>query len=140
LILGGPGAQLIQTIGNEEDPIDQSSVGSALDFKVAEKAVCTKEGKTFVEDVCANGYCQFECPLEGRGAETWFFGVAWRVGWAAETSVEGEEGYIANFPGVFFGEERGVVGLCVLVNGNDMNKPAWFGRRWRCRGAYYVVG
>jgi hypothetical protein len=79
-----------------------------------------------------------ECSLEGEGGETWFFGVAWRVGWAAETSVEGEEGYIANFPGIFFGEERGVVGLCVLGKGSGRDKPAWLGRRWRCRGALLV--
>jgi hypothetical protein len=111
------GAKFIQTIGNEEDAIDQSSVGSALNFKVSEQAVGTEEGETFVDDVCIHGDSQFECPLEGGGGETWFFGIAWRVGWAAETGVEGEKGYIADFPGVSFGEEGGVVGLCVLVDG-----------------------
>ena len=36
---------------------------------------------------------------------TWFFGVAWRVGWTAETGGEGKKGDISDFSHIFLAEE-----------------------------------
>ena len=48
---------------------------------------------------------------KGKGEGTWFFWVAWRVGWTAETGVEGQEGEVADFPGVCFRQEGRVICL-----------------------------
>jgi hypothetical protein len=48
---------------------------------------------------------------KGKGEGTWYFWVAWRVCWTAETGVEGQEGEVADFPGVCFRQEGRVICL-----------------------------
>lgn len=55
----GPGhfgcGDLGETVGDEEDEVDEDAVGGALDFKVAEERVGAEEVDAFVDDVRAGG-------------------------------------------------------------------------------------
>lgn len=44
---------LLQAVAEEPDAVDEEAVGWALDLKVAEKGVCSKESEDLVEDVVA---------------------------------------------------------------------------------------
>lgn len=53
----GPGhfgrGDLGETVGDEEDEVDEDAVGGALDFKVAEERIGAEEVDAFVDDVWA---------------------------------------------------------------------------------------
>ena len=43
--------KLVETIGNEENPVDKGTISRPFDFKVAEQTVCSEEGEAFFYDV-----------------------------------------------------------------------------------------
>lgn len=45
------GGELLQTVGEEEDAVDEEAVGRALDLEVAEEGVGAEEGEGFVDGV-----------------------------------------------------------------------------------------
>ena len=57
--------KLVETIGNEENPVDKGTISRPFDFKVAEQTVCSEEGEAFFDYVCVSESVPVQCYLPG---------------------------------------------------------------------------
>lgn len=103
---GGAGLDLGETVAEEPDAVDEQAVGGALDLKVAEEGVGAEQREDLVEDVVA---LRVRVRALGGGQGRVRDGKG--VGRAADLGAEGQQGEVANQPGIGLRVEDGVVGL-----------------------------
>jgi hypothetical protein len=113
--LCGRRCDLVETVGYEEDEIDQDSVGRALYFKVAEETVGTEEVEGLGDDVGHRGIrwrCERVCAVLAStqilhsNADNEL--TCWWC-WSAQPRVDRQDGHVAHLLHV-----RGIVPLAVI--------------------------